>query len=331
MDLSGVVLVLFALGFAFTNGFHDAANAVATTISTRALTPRMALALAAVANFVGTLGASAVASTIAKGIIETPHGRQGMVLLFAALTGAITWNLITWAFGLPSSSSHALIGGLVGAAIASTGLSGVHWSGVLNKVVIPTLISPVVGVIAGYLVMLLLLWIFRKGQPGKLSRRFRIAQIFSATFMAYAHGAQDSQKTVGVIALALVVSGTTTQFTVPLWVNLAVATVVAAGTFSGGARIIRTMGRRIVKLDPPQGFAAETTSATVLLINSLLGFTISTTHVITSSIMGVGAVRRVSAVRWGLASNIVIAWILTIPASALVAGIIYAVAKAVVL
>jgi PiT family inorganic phosphate transporter len=202
---------------------------------------------------------------------------------------------------------------------------------VLNNVVIPTLVSPVVGVVAGYLVMLSIQWIFRRGAPGTLTRRFRIAQIFSATFMAYAHGAQDSQKTVGVIALVLVVSGTTTQFTVPLWVNLAVATVVAAGTYSGGARIIRTMGRRIVKLEPAQGFAAETTSATVLLINSLLGFTISTTHVITSSIMGVGAVRRLSAVRWGLASNIVIAWILTIPASALVAGIIYGVGRALVL
>ena len=320
MDLLPVLaIIVIAVAFDYTNGFHDAANAIATSVSTRALTPRAALLMAAVANLAGGLLGTEVAKTVGEGIITAPSGGQGLLLVFCALFGAIVWNLVTWYFGLPSSSSHALIGGLVGAALSSNAI--VKWSGVIDKVVVPMVISPIVGFGLGYLLMLALLWAFRRAHPARMSRGFRYAQTVSAGAMALGHGLQDAQKTMGVIVLALVVGGYQTTFDVPLWVILLVALALAAGTYSGGWRIMRTLGRRIIHLDPPRGFAAETAAASVLYVSAyLFKVPISTTHTITASIMGVGATKRLSAVRWGLATNIMAAWVLTIPAAALVAA-----------
>ena len=326
MDLTlalviGVVVV--ALAFDYTNGFHDAANAIATSVSTRALTPRAALFMAAAMNFIGAHLGTQVAQTVGSGIIDAPQGSHGLVVVASALIGAIAWNLITWYFGLPSSSSHALIGGLVGAALASASL--VHWDGVVSKVVIPMIISPLVGFTLAASIMIAIYWIFRHAQPGKTNRGFRYAQTISAAAMALGHGLQDAQKTMGVIFLALVVGGYATPGDpIPQWVILAAAGAISLGTYAGGWRIMRTLGRRIIALDPPQGFAAEAAAATVLY-GAAIGFgaPISTTHTITSAIMGVGSTKRLSAVRWGVAGNIVTAWILTIPAAALVAALSY--------
>ena len=322
------LVVIFGIVFEFLNGFHDAANAIATAVSTRALTPRAALLMAAVMNLIGALVATGVAKTVGSGIIDTPKGSDGLILVFAALVGAIAWNLITWYFGLPSSSSHALIGGLVGAALAAS--SGVKWDGVVDKVVIPMVISPVVGFGTAYLLMLAILWAVRKGNPKKINSGFRRAQIFSAAAMAFGHGLQDAQKTMGVIVLALVTYETQApdDFSVPLWVKLAAALAISLGTYAGGWRIMRTLGRRVIELDPPRGFAAETTAAGVLYTTAFVfAVPVSTTHTITSAIMGVGATRRLSAVRWGVAGNIVFAWVLTIPMAALVAAVFYEVAR----
>jgi inorganic phosphate transporter, PiT family len=320
LAVAGVVLV--ALAFDFTNGFHDAANAIATAISTRALTPRAALVLAAAMNLVGALLGTGVAQTVGSGIIDTPSGAHGLVIVTAALFGAIAWNLLTWFYGLPSSSSHALIGGLVGAALSAG--SGVQWSGVLDKVVVPMVLSPVIGFVGAYLLMLLILWFFRSRHARKVNRGFLRAQLFSATAMALGHGLQDAQKTMGVIVLALVTAGFQSSFDVPLWVILSVATALSLGTYAGGWRIIRTLGRRIVDLDPPRGFAAETTAATVLYVTAFVyAVPVSTTHIITSAILGAGATRRLKAVRWGVGLNIVAAWVFTLPGAALVAAIMY--------
>jgi phosphate/sulfate permease len=318
-----VVIVVVALGFDFTNGFHDSANAIATSISTKALTPRVALAMAAVMNVFGALISTKVAATVGTGIINQPtHGNSGLVVVLAALIGAIVWNLGTWYFGLPSSSSHALIGGLVGAALAAS--EAVKWRGVLDKVVIPMVISPLIGFGLSYLFMLVLLWTFRNVNAVRANRGFRWAQIASAATMAFGHGSQDAQKTMGVIALTLVVSGHLgPNNPIPLWVILSAATAISAGTYSGGWRIMRTLGRRIFSLTPASGFAAQTVASAVLLGTAHFGLPISTTHVITSSVMGVGATRRFSAVRWGVAGNIVFAWVLTIPAAATVAALVW--------
>ena len=320
-----VVIVVVALGFDFTNGFHDSANAIATSISTRALTPRVALAMAAVMNVVGALISTKVAATVGKGIIKQPtHGTSGLVVILAALLGAIVWNLGTWYFGLPSSSSHALIGGLVGAALAAS--EKVKWQGVLDKVVVPMIISPLIGFGLSYLFMLALLWAFRRANAVRANRGFRWAQIASAATMAFGHGTQDAQKTMGVIALTLVVSGHLgPKDPIPLWVILSAAAAISAGTYSGGWRIMRPLGRRIFSLTPASGFAAQTVASAVLLGTAHYGLPISTTHVITSSVMGVGATRRFSAVRWGVAGNIIFAWVLTIPAAAAVAALMWAV------
>ena len=321
MELTLVIAVIaIALVFDYTNGFHDAANAIATSVSTRALTPRVALLMAAVFNFGGAFVGTEVASTVGKGIIEAPSGRHGLVVVAAALVGAITWNLITWYFGLPSSSSHALIGGLAGAAIAST--STVLWSGILDKVVIPMVVSPLVGFAGAFLVMTAILWIFRRGNPGRVTRGFRVAQVVSAAGMALGHGLQDAQKTMGVIFLALLTSGhVNPDDPIPWWVKIAAASAISLGTYSGGWRIMRTLGRRIIHLDPARGFAAEATASAVLYVMAIgLAAPVSTTHTITSAVMGAGATKRVSAVRWGVARGIVTAWILTIPAAGLVAA-----------
>jgi PiT family inorganic phosphate transporter len=321
-----IVTIAVALFFTYTNGFHDSANAIATSVSTRALTPKAALAMAAVMNLAGAFLGSGVANTVSKGLIATPEGRSGMAILFAALAGAIVWNLVTWYFGLPSSSSHALFGGLVGAALA--GGTTVHWSGVVDKVIIPMFLSPAVGLVLGYLVMLAILWFFRRANPHKAKRGFRIAQTVSAAGMALGHGLQDAQKTMGVVVLALVINDPSKGFGIPIWVKFVCAAMMSLGTYAGGWRIMRTLGRRIIDLDPPQGFAAETTSASILYATSyIFQAPVSTTHVITSSIMGVGATRRVKAVRWGVAKNIVAGWFITMPAAALVAAACYEIVR----
>jgi PiT family inorganic phosphate transporter len=327
VDKVGIILVIVtAMGFNYTNGFHDAANAIATSVSTRALTPRVALAMAAVFNLIGSFLGAKVAKTVGSGIIDLRPEKGALLVVFAALIGAIAWNLLTWYFGLPSSSSHALIGGLVGAALASS--TDVLWSGVGEKVLIPMVLSPLVGIVLGYFVMVAILWIFRKSSPSRVSRGFRHAQSVSAAAMSLGHGMQDAAKTMGVIVLALEVGGFQDDFDIPTWVFFLTAAVLAAGTYSGGWRIMRTLGRRIIELDPPHGFAAESSAASVLFVAAIgFGAPISTTHTITSAIMGVGATKRVKAVRWGVAGNIVGAWIFTLPSAGLVAAVTYIVAN----
>jgi PiT family inorganic phosphate transporter len=321
-----VAVVAIALAFDYTNGFHDAANAIATSVSTRALTPRVALIMAAVMNFLGAFLGTEVAETVGKGIITAPTGKHGLVIVIAALIGAITWNLITWYFGLPSSSSHALIGGLVGAGLASS--SVVLWSGIVDKVVIPMVLSPAVGFLAAFLLMTLILWVFRRSNPGRVTRGFRLAQSLSAAAMALGHGLQDAQKTMGVIFLALLTTGHAQKGDgIPLWVKLSAATAISLGTYSGGWRIMRTLGRRIIHLDPARGFASEAVAASVLYVMAIgLHAPVSTTHTITSAVMGAGATKRLSAVRWGVARGIIVAWVVTIPAAGAVAALCYGLA-----
>ncbi|MFI7428289.1 anion permease [Micromonospora sp. NPDC049836] len=319
-----LAVIVVAMAFDYTNGFHDAANAIATSVSTRALTPRVALALAAVGNFVGAHFGAGVAKTVGDGLVTLPPGVASLGVVFAGVLGAIAWNLITWYFGLPSSSSHALFGGLVGATLfANDGV--VQWGNIVQKVLIPMVLSPVVGLVLGFLVMLAILWLFRKGQPGKLNRGFRWAQTASAAAMSVGHGMQDAAKTMGIIVLALYTGGFQESKThIPQWVFWTSAAMLAAGTYAGGWRIIRTLGRKIIDLGPPEGFAAETVASAVLYFNALvLKAPISTTHTITSAIMGVGATKRLSAVRWNVAGNIVIAWVITFPAAAIIACLAY--------
>jgi PiT family inorganic phosphate transporter len=327
--LGMVVIVVVALAFDYTNGFHDAANSIAVAVSTKALTPRVALGLAAVMNLVGALISTEVAKTVGAGIIDTPSGSGGLQIVFAALMGAITWNLITWYFGLPSSSSHALIGGLVGAALAA--VHSVQWAGIVEKVVVPMVLSPLVGFGLGYLFMLAILWSFRNANVTKANRGFRYAQIVSSATMALGHGLQDAQKTMGIITLALVTSGQIDTFEVPLWVVLAAALAISAGTYAGGFRIMRTLGRRIIQLTPAGGFSAQTVASAVMVTTAtVFAVPVSTTHITTTSIMGVGATRRLSAVRWGVAGNIVVAWVLTLPAAGTVAAGVYFLTHAIV-
>jgi len=310
------------LVFDYTNGFHDAANAIATSVSTRALTPRVALLMAAVMNFVGAFLGQKVAQTVSE-TIDPGTGTHALVIVMAGLVGAIAWNLTTWYFGLPSSSSHALIGGLVGAAVAAG--TTAHWDVVLSKVVIPMVLSPLVAFSLAFLVMVSIMWLFRRMNPGKANRGFRLAQTVSAAAMALGHGLQDAQKTMGVIFLALLAGGYVgADDDLPLWVIIAAAGAISLGTYSGGWRIMRTLGRRIIHLDPPRGFAAESVAASVLYSTAyVFEAPISTTHTITSAVMGVGATKRASAVRWGVARSILTAWVLTAPMAALLAGIAY--------
>jgi len=317
-----IAVVAVALTFDYTNGFHDAANAIATSVSTRALTPRVALIMAAIMNFIGAFLGQEVANTVGS-VISPPSGSHGLVIVMSGLLGAIAWNLITWYYGLPSSSSHALIGGLVGSALASG--TFVEWSTVLDKVVIPMILSPLVAFGAGFAVMLAIMWIFRKKNPHRTQRNFRVLQTISAAAMALGHGLQDAQKTMGVIFLALLAGGFVNPGDdLPLWVIIAAASAISAGTYAGGWRIMRTLGRRIIALDPARGFAAETVAATVLYTTAFVySAPISTTHTITSAVMGVGATKRFSAVRWGVAKSIVAAWILTFPMAGLLAALAY--------
>jgi inorganic phosphate transporter, PiT family len=324
-NLTPLLLVVLGLAvlFDYINGFHDTANSIATSVSTRALKPEHAILMSATANFVGALTGTAVAKTIASGLATTPDGAAGQTIVAAALVGATAWNLLTWRLGIPSSSSHALIGGLLGAVIVSVGAEAIKLDGVRDKVLVPLVLSPILGITIGFLFMVVLLNVFQRANPRRLNERFRRLQVLSAAYMAFSHGSNDAQKTMGIMTLALLAAGVIPNADIPLWVILLAATAISLGTAAGGWRIIRTMGQRVVKLDPVHGFAAETTAATIIFGASHFGMPVSTTHVISSAIMGVGASDRFSAVRWGVAGNIIIAWILTIPASGLAAAVAY--------
>ena len=381
-----IAVIVAAMAFDYTNGFHDAANAIATSVSTRALTPGVALLVAAIGNFIGAHFGAKVAKTVGEGLVSLPPGLASLGVVFAGVIGAIIWNLLTWYYGLPSSSSHALFGGLVGATLFAAG-GHIKWANIGDKVIVPMLLSPIVGFILGAIVMFALLWtvkgltVFGRPaapvivpapalvavgvggsdqvgrtatsvalpgpaprypqlhrrifalrrrvhgavQPKPLNRFFRYAQTVSAAAMAVGHGMQDAAKTMGIVVLALYTGGLQSSATdIPWWVYYSSATVLALGTYSGGWRVIRTLGRRIIHLGPPEGFAAETVASSVLYYNALvLGAPISTTQTITSAIMGVGATKRLSAVRWGVAGNILIAWVLTFPGAALFASLTY--------
>jgi PiT family inorganic phosphate transporter len=323
MRTAGLILfIAVALGFDFTNGFHDAANAIAVSITTRALRPLTALMMAAAMNVVGALVSTKVAATVGQGIITTPSGSHGLAIIFAALLGAICWNLITWWLGLPSSSTHALIGGLVGAGLASS--LGVQWHSVLNKVVIPMAASPAIGLLLGLVLMVAIMWLFRRANPHNVNWGFRHAQPLSSAAVAFSHGTQDAQKTMGIITLALLATGHLSTFHVPLWVILIAASAMGLGTLAGGWRIIRTLGSRITPLDPPRAFAAQTATSAVLLTSAYaFALPVSSTHVMTTSIMGVGVSRRATAVRWSVGRRIATAWLLTIPGAAATAWVMY--------
>jgi len=321
--LIGVLLAVLALAvlFDYINGFHDTANAIATSVSTRALRPSWAIAMSAAANFLGALTGTEVAKTVGSGLID--KSAESQVVVAAALIGAITWNLITWRVGIPSSSSHALIGGLLGAAATAAGVASWNLDGVVNKVLLPLIGSPILGLVLGFTLMALILNLFRRAHPKTMNDRFRRLQVLSAAYMAFSHGSNDAQKTMGIMTLALVTAGVLPEFRVPLWVIVLAASAISLGTAAGGWRIIKTMGSRVVRLDPVLGFAAETTAASIIFGASHFGMPVSTTHVISSAIMGVGATKRLSAVRWGVARSIVIAWVLTLPAAALAAALAY--------
>ena len=326
----GFTLVLIAvlglaIAFDYINGFHDTANAIATSVTTRALRPGWAIAMSATANFFGALTGTAVARTVGSGLIDTNVESETMIA--AALVGAITWNLITWRLGIPSSSSHALIGGLLGAALAAAGIGSWKADGIMEKVLLPLIASPLIGFALGLVVMIIIFNIFRRAHPARLNGVFRRLQVLSAGYMAFSHGSNDAQKTMGIMTLALFSAGVIDEFRVPLWVILVAATAISLGTAAGGWRIIKTMGTKVVKLDPVHGFAAETTAATVIFTATQLGMPVSTTHVISSAIMGVGSSDRLKTVRWGVARSIVAAWILTLPASGLTAAVAYVILK----
>jgi PiT family inorganic phosphate transporter len=323
----GITLTLLAiLGLAvvfdYINGFHDTANAIATSVSTRALKPQWAIAMSAVANFGGALlTGTAVAKTVGAGLIA--NDVEGVSVVAAALVGAIFWNLFTWRLGIPSSSSHALIGGLLGGAVAAAGPAAWNIAGVRDKVLVPLISSPIIGFALGLILMVIIFNVFRRAHPKTMNDRFRRLQVLSAAYMAFSHGSNDAQKTMGVMTFALVTAGVIPDFKVPIWIIFLAATAISLGTAAGGWRIIKTMGTRVVKLDPVHGFAAETTAATIIFGASQLGMPVSTTHVISSAIMGTGASDRFNAVRWGVARQIGVAWVLTIPASGAVAAIAY--------
>jgi PiT family inorganic phosphate transporter len=316
-----IVVVILALFFDYTNGFHDAANAIATVVSTRVLTPRFAVVLAAIFNLVGALISVEVATTVGKGLVNPKL--LDILTMLAIVIGAITWNLITWYFGLPTSSSHALIGAIMGGAIAHYDFSVVNYSTLISKVFLPSIFSPILGIIGGIIFLFISYLIASKMKAYLVNRLFRYLQVFSASFMALSHGANDAQKTMGIIAMALVAAGVYKEFTVPLWVKLAAAVAIALGTLAGGWRIIKTMGMKLTKLRPVDGFSAETSAATTIMLASHLGMPISTTYVITSSIMGVGVAKKLNAIKWSLAFTILTAWFFTIPASATLSFLIY--------
>jgi PiT family inorganic phosphate transporter len=325
-DILLVIVVGTALAFDFTNGFHDTANVVATSISTRAIGPKQAVAFASLLNFVGAFISLKVATTIGKGFVDTSAVTTTVV--FCGLVAAIAWNVITWYFGLPSSSSHALIGGLVGSVVAASGWSAVNGGGIVGNLIVPAIIAPIVAFVAAGGSIMLVYRIVGRLRPGPVSRGFRLGELASGGLLALSHGTNDAQKTMGVITLALIANGNISSvgFHVPDWVVVASASAISLGTFTGGWRIIKTLGTRIISMDPAQGFAAQGAGAAVILAASSVGYPLSTTHVISGGIMGAGAAKRFSAVRWGVAGNIVAAWVITLPAAGLLGALVYGVA-----
>jgi inorganic phosphate transporter, PiT family len=325
-----VIVVATALVFDFTNGFHDTANVVATSISTRAMPPRIAVGYAAILNFVGAFISLEVAATVAQDVVQIEASSVGLLAVFAGLVGAIAWNLITWYFGLPSSSSHALIGGMVGAVFVAYGSDAIFFEeGIIGKVMVPAVVAPALAFIVGGLAIVVLYRVVGRLRPRPVTSGFRFGQVISGGLLALAHGTNDAQKTMGVITLALVANGTIAgdDFHVPNWVVVSAATAIALGTYVGGWRIIKTMGSRIHKMDAAQGFAAQGAGSTVILAASNVGFPLSTTHTISGAVIGSGAAKRLSAVRWGVAGNIVVAWVLTLPAAAIIGGLTYLVTR----
>lgn len=320
-----IAVVVLALAFDYVNGFHDTANAIATSVSTKALSPRAAIIIAATLNFAGALSGTAVAKTIGKGIID-PSVVTAKVLIFALLA-AIAWNLITWYFGIPSSSSHAIIGGLTGAAFVAFGAHSIEWNGFV-KILASLVLTPIVALVVGSAIMTVLFWIVKGFSPSRINNTFRRLQMLSACMMSFSHGSNDAQKSMGIITMALVSAGfihisTPGEFPVPLWVMIVCALSMAAGTMAGGWKIIRTMGGKIFRIEPINGFASDFSSSLVIYTASHFGLPVSTTHVVSSAIMGVGAAKRLKGVRWGIAQQIVTAWIVTIPTSGLIAAVLY--------
>jgi PiT family inorganic phosphate transporter len=325
MDTSLLVLgivVFLALAFDFINGFHDTANAIATSVSTRALPPRTAIVLAATMNFVGALMFTGVAKKIGGSITDPTMLDNGIQVVIATLVAAIIWNLVTWWFGIPSSSSHALIGALAGAVYVGAGSDHIKWSGFI-EIVQGLIFSPLIAFVIGYIVMIILKWIFAKRSPHTVNKGFRTMQIITAALQSFTHGTNDAQKAMGIITFALVTSGHLDSMEVPLWVKIAAATAMALGTSVGGWKIIKTMGTKIFKIEPINGFAADISAASVIFSATLLHLPVSTTHAITSAILGVGSAKRFSAVKWGVAGRIVVTWFITIPISAVLSGLIF--------
>ncbi len=327
-DLLLVIVVASALVFDFTNGFHDTANVVAAVISTKAMTPRAAVALASVLNFVGALLSIKVAATIATGIVSV--GQVTETIAFAGLIGAIAWNMLTWSVGMPSSSSHALIGGVVGAMLAAVGVDGVHWHELLTKAALPAVVAPLTAFALAWILIIVIYRVVRHRRPGSVNRTFKLGEIVSSSLLSLAHGTNDAQKTMGVIALALVAHGDldAKHLSVPTWVVLAAASAMALGTYAGGWPIIRTVGTRIIKMDSAQGFAAQGMGAAVILVSTHYGYPLSSTHVISGGVAGAGAAKRLSAVRWGVAGNIVVTWLATFPLAACFGAAVYVLAHA---
>jgi PiT family inorganic phosphate transporter len=322
LDVAGLMLitvVVLAVVFDYINGFHDTANAIATSVATRALQPRVAIAMATVFNFVGAFAGTAVAKTIGAGLVE--EATTSTTVIAAALVGAIVWNLITWWLGLPSSSSHALIGGLLGSTLVAAGTGAFKMQGIIDKVLFPMISSPLIGFVVALVLVVSLFWLFRKAPRRPMTTVFRRLQILSAGFMAFSHGSNDAQKTMGIITLALFSAGAIATVEVPVWVIIVAASALSLGTAVGGWRIMHTMGHRVVKLEPVHGFAAETTAATVLFTTAHFGMPVSTTHVISAAIMGVGTAHGVRGVRWGVARRILLAWVITLPAAGFVAAV----------
>ncbi len=320
MTLELLIVIFLALTFDFVNGFHDAANAIATCVSTRALSPKHAIVLARTLNFIGAMSHTAVAYTIGKGVVDVSGSSQAMSMVLVALVGAIGWDLITWYFGMPSSSTHALVGGLLGVGLVVLGTDCLVWKGIW-KILMAMVLSPVLGLLAGMITVAILYWICRRANPQRASRNFRLAQISSVCWMSFSHGMNDAQNAMGIITLALVSGNYLPTFAVPWWVMVICALAMGAGTSAGGWRIIKTMGQRLVDLKPVDGFAAEISSGAVIVGMSLIGAPISTTHVISTTIMGTGAAKNITAVRWNVVRRIVGAWVFTIPGAALISGL----------
>jgi PiT family inorganic phosphate transporter len=316
------LIVIFALVFDFINGFHDTANAIATSVSTKALSPRVAIYLAATMNFIGAITFTGVAQTITKDIVDPFKLQNGSVVILAALIAAIFWNLLTWYFGIPSSSSHAIIGSIAGAAIAASGFHALNYKGFI-KIIEALLTSPVIAIIVGFIIMTILKTIFQRSSLSKTNKGFRILQIFTAALQSFTHGTNDAQKAMGIITMALIANGYQTSTDIPMWVRIGSAIAMAIGTSVGGWKIIKTVGGKIMKIRPINGAAADLSSSAIIFTFTALKLPVSSTHVISSSIMGVGAAQRVKDVNWGTAKRMVITWVITIPISAAVSAIIF--------